>query len=385
VPKSVDPQYETVRDVVRALDPSYPVYCVRPDALMKSAHFFLDAFPGRVMYAVKCNPHPIVLRALHKAGIRHFDTASLAEVALIREMFQNADAYFMHPVKARAAIRTAREVYNVDHWVVDDMAELDKLTATIDGGDGQVCLVRLKTQSFGAVFNLSDKFGAAADEAVALLKCVEAAGFQAGLAFHIGSQCLDPAAFAAGLETVAEVMRKAQVPIHYLDVGGGFPAAYEGHATPPLADFVAAIEHGLAGVRRRGDCVLMCEPGRALVANGVSLLTQVHLRKGDSLYINDGVYHSLSESVAGGIRFPVRLIRKAGESSAAVKPFTVFGPTCDSHDVLKHPIALPEDVGEGDWIEFGQTGAYSNAMTTRFNGFFPETYVTVAEQPLLPG
>lgn len=384
MPKSAEPHYETVRDVVRALEPSYPVYCLRPDALARAAHYFLDAFPGRVMYAVKCNPHPIVLRALHEAGIRHFDTASLAEIALIREMFQNADAYFMHPVKARSAIRSAREVYNVDHWVVDDDAELDKLIETVDGGDGQVCLVRLKTKSFGAVFELSDKFGAPPDDAIRLLKRVEAEGFQPGLAFHIGSQCLDPEAFRAGLAMVADVLERSNVAIHYLDVGGGFPAAYEGQDVPQLADFVAAIEQGLSGVKRRGDCVLMCEPGRALVANGASLLTQVHLRKNDSLYINDGIYHSLSESVAGGIRFPVRLIRLSGETHAPLKPFTIYGPTCDSHDILKHPVMLPDDVGEGDWIEFGQAGAYSNSMTTRFNGFFPETYVSVAEPPLMP-
>jgi len=385
VPKASDRHFKTVRDVVCALEPSYPVYCLRPDALTKSARYFLDAFPGRVLYAVKCNPHPTVLKALHKAGIRHFDTASLAEIALIREMFQNADAYFMHPVKSRSAIRSAREVYNVDHWVVDDQAELKKLIDTNDRGDGQVCLVRLKTQSFGAIFELSDKFGAEADDAIALLKSVEAAGFQPGLAFHIGSQCLNPEAFKAGLEIVADVLSRANVDIHYLDVGGGFPAAYDGHDTPPLTAFVEAIEEGLKAIKRRGDCVVMCEPGRALVANGCSLLTQVHLRKGNRLYINDGIYHSLSESVGGGIRFPARMVRKTDGPVGDLMPFTVYGPTCDSHDVLKHQVNLPRDIGEGDWIEFGQIGAYSNSMTTQFNGFFPETYVSVDEAPLLPG
>ena len=290
----------------------------------------------------------------------------------------------MHPVKSRPAIRSAREVYNVDHWVVDDQTELEKLVATVDGGDGQVCLVRLKTKSFGAIFELSDKFGAVADDAVELLKSVEAAGFQPGLAFHIGSQCLDPAAFTAGLEMVADVLSRAQVDIHYLDVGGGFPASYDGHDTPPLTAFVAAIEEGLKGVKRRGDCVLMCEPGRALVANGCSLLTQVHLRKGNSLYINDGIYHSLSESLGGGIQFPVRMIRKNVGPVGDLASFTIYGPTCDSHDVLTHPVQLPSDIGEGDWIEFGQTGAYSNSMSTMFNGFFTETFVSVDEAPLLP-
>jgi len=64
----------------------------------QTAQRFLELFPGRVLYAVKCNPHPSVLRALYSAGIRHFDTASLPEIALIREKFPDAGAYFMHPV-----------------------------------------------------------------------------------------------------------------------------------------------------------------------------------------------------------------------------------------------------------------------------------------------
>ena len=105
------PNFATVEDVVEELKPGYPVYCLRPAELKRQATYFLDTFPGRVMYAVKCNPHLAVLEALYEAGIRHFDTASLAEIALVREHLPQADCYFMHPVKARASIMTARKVY----------------------------------------------------------------------------------------------------------------------------------------------------------------------------------------------------------------------------------------------------------------------------------
>ena len=36
---------------------------------------------------------------------------SLAEVALVAEQLPGATSYFMHPVKSRAAIRSAHEVY----------------------------------------------------------------------------------------------------------------------------------------------------------------------------------------------------------------------------------------------------------------------------------
>lgn len=376
--------FPDVQRVVETLSPGYPVYCLRPEELKRCAQLFLDSFPGRVLYAIKCNPHPAVLDALYDAGVRHFDTASLNEIATIRERFHDADCYFMHPVKARASILSAREVYHVDHWVVDHDRELDKIVEVTDGGDGQVILVRLRTKPFGAAFELSDKFGILPEDAPALLERVSREGFQAGLAFHVGSQCRNPEAFRDAIRAVGRVLDETDVKIHYLDVGGGFPAHYIDDQPPPFAEFVAAITEELSKIKLRKDCVLMCEPGRSLVASATSLLTQVQLRKDKALYINDGIYHSLNETLTAGIKLPVRPIRKAGGFSGNDALFKVYGPTCDSTDVLPYELGLPDDIDEGDWIEFGQIGAYSNAMTTRFNGFFPETYVTVDEPPLAP-
>ena len=128
------------------------------------------------------------------------------------------------------------------------------------------------------------------------------------------------------------------------------------------------------------DTTYMCEPGRALVSSGISLITQVHLRKEDTLFINDGVYGSLSETVTGQLRYPVRPMRIDGDFDPhETLDFTIYGPTCDNMDVLPATVTLPADIREGDWIEFGHIGAYSNALATHFNGFHPEVQVTVGE------
>ena len=376
--------FASVEDVVEQLKPGYPVYCLRPAELKRQAHYFLENFPGRVMYAVKCNPHLAVLRALYDAGIRHFDTASLAEIALVREHFPQADCYFMHPVKPRAAIRTAHEVYSIDHFVIDHEKELAKVIDAAGGGDGTVVLVRIVTPVHDAQYQLSDKFGIPAEEAPALLKKVHDADFQTGVAFHVGSQCRNPQAFVDGVKTALDVIQKSGVPVHYLDVGGGFPALYEGDHPPPLEDYFGAIYKAFEQSKLRRDCVLMCEPGRGLVASGCTLLTQVQLRKKDKLYINDGVYQSLSETLMGKMKLPARLINPARSISTEYQDYTILGPTCDNLDILPSPFHLPVDAEEGDWIEIGQVGAYSNSAATRFNGFFPETFVTVDAPPLLP-
>src|SRR3546814_1301505 len=73
-----------------------------------------------------------------------------------------------------------------------------------------------------------------------------------------------------------------------------------------------AIRRGLKQLKLSPTVAVFAEPGRALVAQGCSLLTQVQLRKDDRLYINDGIYGSLSEMNTVAIRLPARLIRLSG-------------------------------------------------------------------------
>lgn len=375
--------FRDVREMLAALRPSYPVYCMRPARIEAAARRFLDTFPGRVLYAVKCNPHPPLLRLLHAAGIRHFDTASLPEIALTRELFPDAELYFMHPVKSRAAIGTASRVYGVSHFAVDHPRELDKVLAETDANDIDI-IVRLATPRAGVAYDLSRKFGARPAEAVELLRRANREGCRAGLMFHVGSQCTTPRAWGTALELVGEVLEASDVAIRYLDVGGGFPAPYPDMEIPPIEACMEEIQAGLDRLkpRLRRDCVLMCEPGRALVAEACSLVVQVQLRKDLSLYVNDGIYGSLSETVTGGLHLPARLIRLRGEPADDTREFTIYGPTCDSTDVLPSTFSLPADTDEGDWIEIGLMGAYSNALASHFNGFHPETFVTVDDTGL---
>lgn len=142
---------------------------------------------------------------------------------------------------------------------------------------------------------------------------------------------------------------------------------------------MAVIRDGLHALRLPADCEIAAEPGRALVAEGCSLLTQVHLRKDDRLYINDGIYGNLSEMVAAGVRLPARLIRPDGaEPSSETMVYTAAGPTCDSLDMIPAAFRLPVDAREGDWIEVARLGAYSHALATRFNGFYPDAFVEVS-------
>jgi ornithine decarboxylase len=355
--------------LIEALRPDYPIFCIRPAVIAAAATNFRQRFPGKVLYAVKCNPHPLVLDALRSGGIQCYDVASSEEIALVRSRHENSSIYFMHPVKRRSSIREAWGRFGVLHFAIDHADELDKVVEETNG-EALTIIVRIKTAGCASSFyDFSDKFGAEVEEAAALLRTVAGLGCRVGLGFHVGSQCLDPEAFSRALSRAGEVIARAGLRPDCIDVGGGFPASYLDIEAPPLERFVEAIEAGLERIGAGPGTELLAEPGRALVAAGCSLLTQIQLRKGDRLFLNDGIFGCLSEQIDCDYRLPTAVYRSSGSFSSTLKPFRLFGPTCDAVDGLASPWQLPEDIGAGDWLEIKSLGAYSIAAASGFNGF----------------
>lgn len=380
----------SVDQVVAAERPAEPIHCLRPHVIATHARAFRAAFPGTVLYAVKCNPDPAVLRAVWAGGVRHFDCASAAEVGLVRTMFPAASIHFMHPVKSRPAIRDAWERQGVSDFVLDSEDELRKIleeTGAVgalrspDGQTGRGLFVRLALPKGNALYDLSGKFGAPPEEVVALLRAARPHARRLGLHFHVGSQCMEPDAYGRALALAGAVIREAAVTVDAIDIGGGFPVSYPDVTPPPLEAFIASIKAALNSLALPGRTELWAEPGRALVAGGASVILQVQLRRGHALYVNDGVYGSLSDAGVPGFRFPVRLVGR--QSAAMLQAFELFGPTCDSADRMHGPFLLPSEIREGDWIEVGQLGAYGAALRTAFNGFDRARMVEVSDPPLL--
>ncbi len=341
------------------------------------------------MYAVKANHADPVLDRLYAAGIKHFDVASLAEVRLIRERFPDAKLSFMAPVRIRGAAGEAFRKYGVRNFALDSQDELatilNETGARNDNGiAAQLTLyVRLQVPADGALIELASKFGATVSAAADLLRNITATGAKPGLTFHVGSQCLHPDSYTTALKRCGEAIKQAGVPLAALDIGGGFPGYYLNVTVPPLDEYFAAIREGIAALKLPADCRIYCEPGRALVADGLSVITQVSLRRDHTIFINDGIYGSLNEYALPNwpVRYPLKVYAdrdgRIVEKTARVASFKAFGPTCDTLDVLHYLIELPEDIAGGDWIEFQQLGAYSCALRTAFNGFFPDTFVEV--------
>lgn len=365
--------------------PELPVACLRPHAAQRAAQFFVDRFPGKSLYAVKANPDPVILDALYAGGIRAFDVASLNEVMLIGERFRNAHMAFMHPVKSRLAIRRAYFDYGVRDFSLDSEAELHKILEATEGASDLGLFVRIAVDNSDALLSLSRKFGVDGAEAVSLLRAVRHRAQRLGICFHVGSQSMHPQAWVRALERVHQLILRAGVVADVIDVGGGFPARYPGLEPPPLTEYFDAIEEMCEEVLPiTYTCDLWAEPGRALVAESATVLTRVELRKGDTLYLNEGTYGALFDAGSSGWVYPARRIRTTGTAEpTGMMPFKLYGPTCDSIDAMAGPFWLPQDTDEGDYIEFDMLGAYGMALRTSFNGFLTEAPVIVEDEPVM--
>jgi ornithine decarboxylase len=370
--------YASVAAMLQSSRPKAPVYCIYPDVYRKTAKAFVAGFPGRVLYAVKANDHPAVIRLINEAGVTHFDCASVPEIERVRSVCPEATACFMVPVRLRGAAREAQD-YGVRHFMIDHPSGLAPLAEEIDVKRA-VVFARMAAHHQSAMQDLSTKFGAAPGDVPELLERIAAAGAEPALAFNVGSAVTDPEAYSQAMELAAGVLRKLPFRVRLLDIGGGFPKSYPGFHVPALDDYFARIRTAASMLPLADNGEIMGEPGRALAAPGLSAVVEVLLRKNDRLYINDGMYGIFWElRFRGHDRYPVRAFRDGEEMRSSLRPFKLFGPTCDGTDVLPGPVELPDDMRPGDYLEFGNLGAYSLSGRTRFNGHFSDDIVVITD------
>jgi len=379
--------YPDAKAVVQAIEPDEPIILNRPHAARRAARFFVEKFPGKVLYAVKANPAPDLIQVLWESGVTHFDVASIAEVRLVREALPDANLCFMHPIKRRRAISEAYHQHGVKTFSLDTLEELEKIVEACrnpetgePAKDLRLC-VRIRVSSEYSELSLAAKFGCDLTEAPALLQTARQHCDWLGICFHVGSQAMTPFAFVQALDRTRAAIADASVVIDMIDVGGGFPSIYPGMEPPPLEDYFALIAKHFEALPIAYNAELWCEPGRALCAEYSSMIVSVDKRRGNELYINDGAYGALYDAAHVGWRFPVKALED--DLIEPLEDYAFYGPTCDDADYMAGPFPLPSDIQAGDYIEVGMLGAYGAAMKTGFNGFGNAQVVTVTDDPMM--
>ena len=333
-----------------------------------------SALPGTAIhYAVKANPHPVLLRALAQAGCR-FDVASPTEVrAALAAGAPASHLVHSNPVARRDHLAEAYAL-GVRLFVVDSTGEVAKVA---DAAPGSSVLVRIVTSGSGSDWPLSRKYGCTVDDAVDLLVLAGRLGLDpAGVSFHVGSQQRDPQAWAAPISSAARVFARVRAAGFHpwlLDLGGGFPARLDAEPQP-VADYGRAIDAHLTAAFGADRPSTLAEPGRGIVGDAGTVVTSVVgvVDRGGArwVFVDAGVFTGLVETLDEAIRYRLETPGAAGPTG----PCVLAGPTCDSADVLYEttPVWLPLSLAEGDELRIHAAGAYSSCYSTvGFNGFAP--------------
>ncbi len=376
-------KFKDVNELVNAIKPDYPVYCIRPESIKKSAKFFKENFPGKVLYAVKTNPNEQVIRQIISNGIEDFDVASLNEIKLIKKIKDKVNLFFMHTVKTRESISSAYFDYGVKNFALDNKDELRKILEATNQAKDLNLFVRIAISNEHAEIDLSRKFGALPSEALGLVRLCKQYSKKLGISFHVGSQCMHKISYAKGIQEIGNIIKKTKILPDIINVGGGFPSIYPDLNPEPLINYLNEIRHSLKKLKLSKLPSIICEPGRALVAESGSTIVKVILRKKQNLYINDGTYGSLFDAGVPNFILPSKMITDGRIHSKKLTSFSFFGPTCDSLDYMKGPFLLPNNIKEGDYIELGQLGAYALTFRTKFNGFYSNEIFELSDKPIM--
>lgn len=350
-----------------------PFLLLDPELVRIKARRFKAAMPRvQLHYALKANPHPIVIRTLIQEGVG-FEIASIAELDMLRKFSVPAkDIYYSNPIKSSEYLEYAARM-GVEWYVMDCVDELRKIVRIKP--DAKLYL-RIDTQNLGSDWPLSGKFGASLPESKEVIaEAVRLKADLAGVTFHVGSQCRNVDNWHIGIDNakmVFDLMREEGLEPRLLNIGGGYPVRH----VKPIPSIEKIGESVNAAIADLPDSIrIMAEPGRFLVSDSAYYVCRVvgtATRAGVRwIYLDAGVFGGLIEAHEG-LQYEVYT---DAESETEI-PCTVAGPTCDSLDIICRDEMLPEDLEEGDYVYIPNAGAYTTAYASTFNGFpLPEVVV----------
>jgi len=367
--------YDIINDFLEENQSERAFYIIDLGELTNSFSNWMRCLPDvHPYYAIKCNPNPVILEALAALGA-NFDCASENEIKTIIEITKDPTRIvFANPCKMSSQIRYAR-ANDVDMMTFDCEEELYKIKLYHPYAK---LILRLAVDDSNSICKFNKKFGCKLEQVEELLTIAKTLKLAVvGFSFHVGSGCKSVNNFYDAISDcrkAADVAKKLGISVEIIDIGGGFPGTDRVIKFEDIAKRVNdGIQDFFADDLSENKIRFIAEPGRYFAEATHTLVLNVIGKKkmvdemGEIIvyYLNDGIYGSF-----GCIYFDHNnpTILPFNERDGKLNRSRLFGPTCDSIDLIADEIMLPE-LAIGEWCYVENFGSYTIASSSNFNGF----------------
>lgn len=363
--------YDIINDFLEDNKSEKPFYLIDLAEIVNSFNTWNKLLPNiKPYYAIKANPNLAVIEALASLGV-YFDCASEAEIKTIIEVTNDPTRIiFANPCKMSSQIRYAR-ANDVDLMTFDCEEELYKIKLYHPYAK---LILRLAVDESGSICKFNKKFGCFMDQVDELLKISSTLKLNViGFSFHVGSSCSSPECFYTAIKSCSQAVDIAEslgINITTIDIGGGFP----GNDIKNFELIAQQINLAINDFFKTNNNInFIAEPGRYFVEKSHTLVLNIIGKKKSKnenneeiiiYYLNDGVYNSFN-CIMYDYREPI--ILPFNERDGILHKSKLFGPTCDSIDLITENIMLPE-LAIGEWVYVENFGAYTVAASSEFNG-----------------
>ena len=366
--------YNNINDFLEDNQSERAFYIINLGALFDSYTNWIKLLPNvHPYYAVKCNPNPVILDALASLGC-NFDCASENEMKMVIEITKDPSRIiFANPCKMSSQIRYAR-ANDVDLMTFDCEEELYKIKLYHPYAK---LVLRLAVDDSKSRCKFNKKFGCKLSQVEELLNIVKTLKLDViGFSFHVGSGCSSADTFYDAIyecRKACDIAERVGIGISVIDIGGGFPGVDK---EIKFEDIARRINDGITEFfSEKAGIQFIAEPGRYFAESSHTLVLNVIGKKniidedtGEKIivyYLNDGIYGSF-----GCIYFDHNnpVVLPFNERNNELHKSRLFGPTCDSIDLISNDIMLPE-LAVGEWVYVENFGAYTVASSSNFNGF----------------
>ena len=336
-------------------------------------------------YAIKSNPDIQIINILKNLGC-HFDIASKKELQKVIECGVTSDKIiYANPCKPESHIKYSCD-NGVNMMVIDSLSEMEKIH--------RICpnvkiIIRIKVDDSHSLCKFNIKFGLDVEELNDIFDYAHKLNILIyGVSFHVGSSCKNKNVFRTAIyecKYVIDLGRLYGFDMNIVDIGGGFPGDIDSNLFDDFADTINTAISDYFGKEEYNNIRFIAEPGRYFVMASHTLFSTVInkkvkmkqnenglIEKTHIYYILDGIYGVFSGMMFDYAEIDIKVLhkneKKYDDNEKQLYNTIIFGPTCDSLDIICKNKKIPE-IDIGDKIVVPNIGAYSVASAVEFNGF----------------